>query len=69
MRLRKSASGICSRPSAITLNSLTRSLAMSLLATTSSFGPALRRRTRVSVFSTMRPLTLRSSLVVISTIS
>ncbi len=69
IRFRKSASGICSNPSGITDNSLTRSEAMSDLEIISSFGPADSNRTRTSVFSTMRPLRLRPSFVSTRTFS
>ena len=63
IRLRKSASGICSRPSGMTEFSETTNAFTSALPITSSTPPACNSRTRAAPFSTMRPDTVRPSRV------
>ena len=69
IRFRKSASGICSRPSGIAEFSVTRSDLTLDLSMIASLGPAMTSFTWVAVFSVMRPLSVWSSLVSTSTCS
>lgn len=69
IRFLNSSSGICSNPSGIVEVPVPRSDLMSDFASTTSEGPAMISFTTVPVFSTIRPLKVRSSRVTTSVFS